>query len=291
MSGRELKGAELKDSMKNKGTDNATTVRLGEELAYSDVYTPSFLEPIPRSISRASNFSDALPFVGKDVWTCYELSWVNKKGVPQVAIAEFIFDAMSENIIESKSFKYYLNSYNQTVFDSLEDVRLCLESDLSRVSRGDVLVSVRSLSSEPSFAQIDGVCLDNLDCELSSYRADASLLQLVDGGVYVNDSQVYSHLLKSNCPVTGQPDWATVWIEYSGLQISNASLLAYIVSYRCHQDFHETCVERIFTDLMKRCSPEKLSVYARYTRRGGLDINPFRSNCSREIPFGRLPRQ
>ena len=266
-------------------------IQLGELAQYSDVYDASFLQPIPRGPSRKVTFDDVLPFSGVDVWTSFELSWLNPRGVPQVAVAEFRFDCMSENIIESKSFKYYLNSFNQTIFTSMEAVQVCLVKDLSAAANGKVSVEITRPDTLFSCVAIPGICVDQLDCEVTQYSADASLLVVGDDDHVVNNIQLYSHLLKSNCPVTGQPDWATVWIEYTGNVISPEAFLAYVVSYRQHQDFHETCVEKFFADIMTRCKPSKLSVFARYTRRGGLDINPFRSNCRSDVPFGRLFRQ
>lgn len=265
-------------------------IQLGELAEYSDIYDATLLQPIPRAPSRKVEFGDSLPFSGVDIWTCFELSWLNPRGVPQVAIAEFQFDCLSENIIESKSFKYYLNSFNQTVFSSIEAVQACLVKDLSAAANGHVVVKITKPDAPFACAAMPGVCVDHLDCEVIQYSADASLL-VVDDDSVVQNGQLYSHLLKSNCPVTGQPDWATVWIEYTGKAISPEAFLAYVVSYRQHQDFHETCVEKFFADIMARCEPSKLSVFARYTRRGGLDINPFRSNCRSDVPFGRLSRQ
>lgn len=265
-------------------------IQLGELAEYRDVYDATLLQPIPRASSRNVAFGDALPFSGVDIWTCFELSWLNPRGVPQVAIAEFQFDCLSENIIESKSFKYYLNSFNQTIFASIEAMQACLVNDLSAAASGNVVVEIVSLDTPFAGASMPGVCVDQLDCEVAQYSADASLL-VVDKDSTVQNAQLYSHLLKSNCPVTGQPDWATVWIEYTGKIISPEAFLAYVVSYRQHQDFHETCVEKFFADIMMYCKPNRLSVFARYTRRGGLDINPFRSNCRSDVPFGRLCRQ
>lgn len=265
-------------------------IQLGEQAQYSDVYDATLLQPIPRAPSRNIEFGDGLPFSGVDIWTCFELSWLNPRGVPQVAIAEFQFDCLSEHIIESKSFKYYLNSFNQTIFASIEAVKACLVKDLSAVANGHVAVEITGLDTPFTGVVMPGVCVDQLDCEVAQYSADASLL-VIDKDSTVQSAQLYSHLLKSNCPVTGQPDWATIWIEYTGKVIRPEAFLAYVVSYRQHQDFHETCVEKFFADIMTYCEPSELSVFARYTRRGGLDINPFRSNCRFDVPFGRLCRQ
>lgn len=266
---------------------------LGKTTHYQDQYDNSLLDPIPRSLARESLGLDTnLPFSGADRWSAYELSWLDEKGKPQVAVAEFEFPCSSEFIIESKSFKLYLNSFNQTSFASWQLVTQRLEQDLSAACGAPVMVHCMPLkqAAAQGIGHFAGNCLDELDCACSVYQPDASLLRLDSEGLVVHES-LYSDLLKSNCPVTGQPDWASVYISYRGPAIDKASLLQYIVSYRQHQDFHEHCVERIFLDLLNRCMPEQLTVYARYTRRGGLDINPWRSNCG-EVPEPlRLVRQ
>ncbi|VUD68957.1 NADPH-dependent 7-cyano-7-deazaguanine reductase [Thalassocella blandensis] len=264
-------------------------IQLGKDALYVDHYDAELLVPIPRSESRAKVFGATLPFMGKDIWTSYELSWLSKSGKPQVAIAEFEFPYDSQNIIESKSFKYYLNSFNQTFFDSMEEVRQTLIRDLSQAAGGDVSVDVQNLSSDHQIYVLPGTCVDNLNVNVNQYTPNPELL--TSGRRTVEKKQLFSHLLKSNCPVTGQPDWATVWIEYSGTEIIPESFLAYVISYRQHQDFHENCVESMFKDIMRQCQPSTLSVYARYTRRGGLDINPFRTNAREEVPVKRLARQ
>ncbi|MFT5082792.1 MAG: 7-cyano-7-deazaguanine reductase [Lentisphaeria bacterium] len=265
-------------------------ITLGQAALYADSYDPSMLGPIPRSHSRVGLWGEkGLPFSGKDIWTCYELSWLDASGKPQVAIGEFEFSFNSYAIIESKSFKYYLNSFNQTRYKSWQHVSNILKHDLSQACGGTVEVSLFKLGNAQALQQLPGFCVDDLVLEKPCYSPDARLLKLA--GAEKENAQLFSHLLKSNCPVTGQPDWASVWLEYSGLEILGESFLAYIVSFRQHQDFHENCVEKIFTDILKQCSPRSLSVYARYTRRGGLDINPFRSNCRSDVPFNRVARQ
>lgn len=266
-------------------------IQLGKLTEYSDSYDASLLVPIPRAQTRA-----VLPvstFEGKDVWTAYELSWLNRKGVPQVAMAEFVFDAASANIVESKSFKYYLNSFNQTHFDDWQNVCDLMITDLSRVSGKKVGVTLTPLNEVESIDNsIPGTCVDNIDCHIEVYQPSAELLQF--GSDSVVDEQLFSHLLKSNCPVTGQPDWATVWIQYSGAKLERESFLKYIVAFRQYDGFHESCVERIFSDLMLKGNVKDLCIYARYTRRGGLDINPIRHSSTRgdgTMPFGRLARQ
>jgi len=268
---------------------------LGRQTEYVSVYAPSLLCPLAREQSRQALDlnSDNLPFRGVDVWTGYELSWLNSKGKPQVAVAEFQVPANSPNIIESKSFKLYLNSFNQTKFAGVGDIAQTLESDLSTAAGSPVMVMVQPLSNavQHGVGHFVGESIDDLDVDIDCYRPDANILQVQSPEVLVHES-LYSDLLKSNCPVTGQPDWASVHISYHGPKIDRESLLKYIVSFREHQDFHEHCVERMFVDISSRCLPLSLSVYARYTRRGGLDINPFRTNTDGDLPLDvRLVRQ
>jgi len=266
---------------------------LGHKTAYVSSYDAGLLFPIARAESRkALGITNTLPFYGVDVWTGYELSWLNLKGKPQVAVAEFFIPCDSAAIVESKSFKLYLNSLNQTKFADMDAVKICLEKDLSAAAGARVVVDLRSLQHSTLLidSTFKALCIDDLDINIDTYHPDADLLA-VDKVEKVSEF-LCSHLLKSNCPVTGQPDWASVFIEYSGGKISHESLLRYIVSFREHQDFHEHCVERIFMDVQRHCTPSSLSVYARYTRRGGLDINPFRSTESEVLPnVGRLLRQ
>lgn len=267
-----------------------SSIELGKQAEYPEQYSPDCLEPIARSLSRSGlglNAS-ALPFTGIDVWTGYELSWLDLSGKPQVAIGYFEFDAKTDAIVESKSFKYYLNSFNQTRFESWVAVQTLMQQDLANASGGDVNVRLEPLSAVSPLETPAGQCIDDCPLEAAVYTPDAALLKVEQGEV---SEQLFSHLLKSNCPVTGQPDWATVWVSYRGNKITPESLLAYVVSYRQHQDFHENCVEKIFTDIMAQCAPVELSVYARYTRRGGLDINPFRTNCGAALPGWRIVRQ
>jgi len=263
---------------------------LGQETPYSDQYSPELLVPIARDESRRSWLAGgALPFSGKDLWSAYELSWLDPRGKPVVAIADFVFDAASVNIVESKSFKYYLNSFNQSQFADVSELVATLERDLGAVAQGGVTATIYAVDDYHSVDRLTGTCVDALDIDVNRYSPTPSLLSLGEGRV--SGERLYSHLLKSNCPVTGQPDWASVWIEYSGARIEPSSFLAYVISYRQHQGFHESCVEGMFVDIMAQCKPDALSVYARYTRRGGLDINPFRSNCGAQVPALRLARQ
>ncbi|MFF7708341.1 NADPH-dependent 7-cyano-7-deazaguanine reductase QueF [Pseudomonas sp. NPDC007930] len=266
---------------------------LGKASEYIAVYTPGLLFPIPRAGKWAELGvqGDALPWQGVDVWNCYELSWLLPSGKPVVAVAEFRIPAGSPNIIESKSFKLYLNSLNQSPFASVADVQACLERDLSAAAGAPVQVSVKTLAQAQAegIAAVPGQCIDALDIQVNAYE-HPSATQLRAGEGEVSEA-LHSHLLKSNCPVTGQPDWGTVVVEYQGKPLDHASFLAYVVSFRQHSDFHEQCVERIFLDLQALLQPQRLSVYARYVRRGGLDINPCRSTHAQAWGNARLARQ
>ncbi|MBL4799938.1 MAG: NADPH-dependent 7-cyano-7-deazaguanine reductase QueF [Oleispira sp.] len=254
---------------------------LGKQSDYIDNYDATLLFPISRAESwKAAGIErNTLPFFGEDVWNGYEISWLNDKGIPQVAMAEFRLPATSPFLIESKSFKLYLNSYNQTRFANKETVERRMVRDLSAAAGGEVKVTILAL--DYSFpAEPKTVCIDDLDISMDKYELDPTVLKLAEGAAQdaVVDVSLVSHLLKSNCPVTGQPDWGSLYIEYKGAHIDEKSLLTYVVSLRTHQDFHEQCVERTFWDIWTRCKPEALTVYARYVRRGGLDINPMRSS-------------
>ncbi|PNO59041.1 NADPH-dependent 7-cyano-7-deazaguanine reductase QueF [Aeromonas caviae] len=265
---------------------------LGQQSAYISQYTPSLLQPVPRSLNRDDlGLRGELPFQGCDVWTLYELSWLNAKGKPVVAIGEVFVPATSPNLIESKSFKLYLNSFNQTRCDSLEAVQALLVQDLSGCAGAPVSVTLFTLDQAPhQIAQLPGECIDNLDIEVDGYEFDETLLQGAAGREIVEET-LHSHLLKSNCLVTSQPDWGSVVIHYRGPRLDREKLLRYFISFRQHNEFHEQCIERIFTDLKHFCAPEKLTVHARYTRRGGLDINPFRSDWEPVPANLRLIRQ
>jgi 7-cyano-7-deazaguanine reductase len=252
---------------------------LGKATEYQSHYAPELLFPIPRQLKRHEiGITDsALPFVGEDLWNAYELSWLNTKGKPIVAVGTFRVPADSPNLIESKSFKLYLNSFNQSTFASIDSVAQTMTRDLSAAAGRPVDVALQALASTPT-AHIGlpaGILLDDLDIVCDRYQPSPDLLATQAGETV--EETLYSHLLKSNCLVTGQPDWAMLVIRYRGRPINHAGLLRYIVSFRNHNEFHEQCVERIFSDLRVHCQPEALAVHARYTRRGGLDINPFRS--------------
>ncbi|MGC4010114.1 MAG: NADPH-dependent 7-cyano-7-deazaguanine reductase QueF [Pseudomonas sp.] len=267
---------------------------LGKSSEYVSTYAPELLFPISRTTKWAELglTAETLPYQGVDLWNCYELSWLTASGKPVVAIGEFAIPAQSPNIIESKSFKLYLNSLNQTAFDNAEAVRAVMERDLSAAAGAPVAVRVRGLDevAGEGVAVIEGTCVDDLDVAVQSYDHPRPELLRCDDTRRV-DEVLYSHLLKSNCPVTGQPDWGTLVVEYSGPALDAASLLAYVVSFRQHQDFHEQCVERIYLDLQRLLQPTRLTVYARYVRRGGLDINPYRSSEAVQPDNRRLVRQ
>ncbi|MFS2060574.1 NADPH-dependent 7-cyano-7-deazaguanine reductase QueF [Kosakonia cowanii] len=267
---------------------------LGKTTDYRDTYDASLLQGVPRSLNRdpLGLKADNLPFHGADIWTLYELSWLNANGLPQVAVGQVELDYASLNLVESKSFKLYLNSFNQTRFASWEEVRSTLQRDLSACAQGAVSVTlyrVDELEGQP-VAHFAGLCIDDQDIAIDNYEFDAALLTDAASSDVVEETLV-SHLLKSNCLITHQPDWGSVQIQYRGSKIDREKLLRYLVSFRHHNEFHEQCVERIFTDIQRFCQPESLSVYARYTRRGGLDINPWRSNTDFVPATGRLARQ
>jgi len=274
---------------------------LGKATGYSTRYNPDLLQAVPRSLNRDSLHITAatLPFLGEDVWYGYELSWLNAKGKPVVAVAEFRFECTSPNIVESKSFKLYLNSLNQTVFNCHQDVKDTLIRDLSTCSGSPVKVTLFKVDDCPALelTQLSANCIDELDVEITHYDYQKNLL--TEGKstkirstdkTFIEESLV-SHLLKSNCLITNQPDWASVYITYKGEQISHSALLKYLISFRQHNEFHEQCVERIFCDLQEHYQLQQLTVFARYTRRGGLDINPFRSTHLINAPDARTLRQ
>ena len=283
-----------------KNAKALSKLTLGKVTRYSSEYNPELLQAVPRSLNRDSLAISAekLPFIGEDVWYGYELSWLNSSGKPIVAVAEFRFPCTSTNIVESKSFKLYLNSFNQSHFLSWQDVENCLVKDLSNTCGGIATVKLFSVDNCPAL-QInhhvlseEATCIDDIELDIENYQLDPTLLvNAISKNEQVENENLVSHLLKSNCLITNQPDWASIYIQYSGHKISQISLLAYLISFRQHNEFHEQCVERIFCDIMTHCKPKKLSVYARYTRRGGLDINPFRSNFEKIYPEVRLARQ
>ncbi|MGF1738938.1 NADPH-dependent 7-cyano-7-deazaguanine reductase QueF [Photobacterium satsumensis] len=267
---------------------------LGQGTEYKDQYDASLLQPVPRSLNRDDlALGETLPFTGYDIWTLYELSWLNSKGLPQVAIGEVRLPATSPNLIESKSFKLYLNSFNQTKFASWQEVADILQKDLTQCAGEDVDVTIQPISDfdDQPIANFFGECIDDQDIEITDYEFDPSYLEGAVSEESVTEI-LHSHLLKSNCLITSQPDWGSVRISYTGKKIDREKLLRYLISFRNHNEFHEQCVERIFTDIMHYCKPELLTVYARYTRRGGLDINPYRTNMGKTPSDNfRLARQ
>jgi len=265
---------------------------LGKPATYSDRYDPTLLFPIPRADKRAElGLTGQPPFFGADLWTAFELSWLTARGKPQVALAHVTVPCETPHIVESKSFKLYLNSFNNTAFESAEAVRERLRADLTEaVWRGQApaaSVGVRLVLPEDfgreRMAELEGLSLDRMDIDCDRYTPAPEFLVAAEGEAPMEEVLV-SHLLKSNCLVTGQPDWGSVQIAYSGAPIDQAGLLRYLVSFRNHNEFHEQCVERIFMDIWRRCRPLKLTVYARYTRRGGLDINPWRTSHPGALP-------
>ena len=268
--------------------------QLGKPAAYIDQYDASLLFPIPRADKRAElGVAGTPPFFGADMWTAYELSWLNLRGKPQVALAHITVPCESPNMIESKSFKLYLNSFTNTRFADARDVRERIRADVSAAAGSGI--GIKTLGPElfdrEPVHEMDGMNLDRLDVECIHYTPAPELLFAEFDEPPVTET-LTSNLLKSNCLVTGQPDWGSVQIAYTGPQVNQEGLLQYLVSYRNHNEFHEQCVERIFMDVWTRCKPIKLSVYARYTRRGGLDINPFRcSHPMQSPPNVRTARQ
>lgn len=267
---------------------------LGKTTQYVDRYDPSLLFPIPRALKWAELgvSADNLPYQGVDIWNCYELSWLLPSGKPVVAIAEFQIPADSPAMIESKSFKLYLNTLNQSIFESAEQLTTTLQQDLSQVAGKPVWVRIKSLSeaAEEGVYSLPGQCIDDLELHGASYDHPRPELLRCDRHQQVEEC-LHSHLLRSNCPVTGQPDWGSLVVDYCGPRLEAETLLAYLVSFRRHSDFHEQCVERVFLDLQRLLQPQRLTVYARYVRRGGLDINPYRSTEAFVPSNNRLVRQ
>ncbi len=292
--------------MNQSGMNSPERSQLGKITPYVDQYDANLLFPIARADKRSEiGVSAVPPFFGADMWTAFELSWLNPRGKPQIAIAHFTVPCETRNIIESKSLKLYLNSFNNTTFASADEVKARLREDLSEAvwrddrsaasanspsSIGVTLVPPELFDQEPVH-ELDGLNLDRLDIDCTRFTPAPDLLNATPNEAPV--SEVFTtNLLKSNCLVTGQPDWGSVQISYTGDQIEQGGLLQYLVSFRNHNEFHEQCVERIFMDIWTRCKPMKLAVYARYTRRGGLDINPFRCSYPAALPKNiRMARQ
>jgi len=253
---------------------------LGQQASYTDKYSPGLLVAIARVENRAAmGLSLDLPFQGVDIWNAWELTWLENNGRPNVATLQLRVPAESPNLIESKSLKLYLNSYSMSRFDTADDVCSRIRSDLSGCADAEVVVSLgpASSASSASIESLPGNCIDDLDVECNVWDVDASLLQADQGNIV--SAALHSNVLRSLCPVTSQPDFGSVLVNYEGPEIDSASLLRYIVSFRQHKDFHEACVERMFLDIKERCRPTRLAVYARFQRRGGIDINPFRADA------------
>lgn len=264
---------------------------LGKETEYHNDYNPNLLCPLLRAEGRQQlGLVDSLPFHGVDIWHNYEASWLNAKGKPQVAIVQMFFSAESPYLIESKSLKLYFNSLNFKKFNHSDDVVDLVEGDLSKASAAPVKVILIPVTQHGETQLLHGVCVDDLDVEINDFVLNPNVLSNKPNAEIISET-LYSHLLRSNCPVTNQPDWGSVSITYTGKAIDYEGVLRYLISFRQHNDFHEQCVERIFTDVMRYCQPEKLTVQAYYTRRGGLDINPFRTNVDVAPEFRRLVRQ
>lgn len=269
----------MNNSVFKKYQSQADGSELGKKTEYDQSYNPDRLYSIPRAGKRKEIGIDSviLPFSGFDCWNHYEVSWLNEKGKPIAAIAEIYYDCTSPFIVESKSLKLYFNSFNNCKFKFIEEVEKIIQNDLEKVIESNVTVIVNQLGhAKQTLIQerFDGECIDDLDIECTQYTVDPNYLSTSNEAV---EEKLYSDLLKSNCLVTNQPDWGSIQVIYKGNQINREGLLQYLVSFRNHNEFHEQCIERIFVDIMKYCKPTELTVYGRYTRRGGLDINPYRS--------------
>ena len=267
-------------------------IRLGRSVSFPDRYAPELLFAIPRAKQRAAiGLGEELPFRGVDIWNAWELTWLDRRGMPRVASAAIRVPADSPHLIESKSLKLYLTSFAMTRFSTAAEVAETVRRDLGSCAGAEVTLELQPAGDdEPrQVATLPGTCLDALRIDCDSDGIDVSLLTAA-AGTSVSE-QLHSHLLRSICPVTAQPDTGSILIDYEGPKIDQPGLMRYIVSYRQHGDFHEACVERMFVDLLRQCGPTKLTVYARYQRRGGIDINPYRSNSADKAPNLRLWRQ
>lgn len=263
---------------------------LGKHTPVTDKYAPELLYAISRAAGREQiACGHPLPFSGIDLWHAYEMSWLDATGKPQVRVARIMIPASSPNMVESKSFKLYLNSLNNTRFSTEAELVATIRADVSAIVAAPIELELLEVA-DASLAgrHLAGECLDQFPVSPVAGEPHATMLQ---PSSEVSEQCFYSHLLRSLCPVTGQPDWATVWVHFRGLALAPSSLLDYIIAYRQHQEFHEQCVERMFCDIHTRCEPEFLHIQAFYTRRGGLDINPFRSTDPAAMPLPRLNRQ
>lgn len=266
-------------------------IPLGKQTQYPESYDPGLLFPVSRASNRSGiGITEGLPFGGFDHWRAYEMSWLSENGMPVVATADILVPCDSPFLIESKSMKLYFNSLNQHRFTSDEKVAVCIADDLSAAAGAPVSVQLHRLGSEDSSHTIEPTqvqLLDNIVIADPIFTPDASLLicnkAVKAGGTFV------SHLFRSNCPITAQPDWGSIFVTYEGPEIDRESLLRYIVSYRQHEGFHEHCVEQIFQDLVRHCAPTSLNVSINFLRRGGLEINPVRS-LNKSMAMAVLPR-
>lgn len=266
---------------------------LGADSSYQNAYDNTLLEPIPRALQRNRiGLAKDLPFYGKDIWNAYEISWLNSSGKPMNALGEFYIPCESAHLIESKSLKLYLVSFSQSRFKDMKTVQATIAQDLSQTCGAPVEVMLTDIkdAQQDLHTSLPGILLDDLDITCDAYQVNPDILS-------INKTQrvteiLTTNMLKSNCLVTQQPDWGSLQVSYTGPKINRRDLLQYVIGFREHNEFHEHCVERIFMDLLQHCQPEQLTVYARYTRRGGLDINPYRSTSSNQhCPNIRLIRQ
>lgn len=268
---------------------------LGQSVEFRQDYSPEILFPIARSENRIRLDIDqnALPFFGYDLWNAYEFSWLNNKGKPQCAVLQMKVPVNSKNMVESKSLKLYLNSFNFKSFESKQALLQCLSRDISSCVAEEVYLELYPLNDLKNLGinYMDAYCLDDIDCEVTDFELNPSYLMLSEQSMHRTEEKLCTHLFRSLCPVTNQPDWASVFVHYQGNAFAQEGLLKYLLSFRNHRGFHEDCVERIFCDIEKKLKPEKLSIAAYFTRRGGIDINPFRSNCEHSIEALRLVRQ
>ena len=270
--------------------DEKNGLLLGKNVPVAEEYSPQLLYPIPRAEARSRlGLGASLPFSGVDLWHAYEVSWLNARGKPEVRVGRFFIPADAPNMVESKSFKLYLNSLNGTRFQSESAVVDTLKRDLGTTTAAEVALELLPVDAPELEGGVpEGECLDGLDIEVDDSAPGVALLQVGEGQ---GEESLYSHLLRSLCPVTGQPDWATLFISYRGKRLQRESLLRYILAFRKHQEYHEQCVERMFVDIHSLLQPEFLEIQAFYTRRGGLDINPFRSTEAGAVPLSRMNRQ
>ena len=264
---------------------------LGRHTPVVDSYAPQLLYPIPRAAGRSLiGCDEALPFSGGDLWHAYEVSWLDSGGKPVVRVGRISIPVSSPNLVESKSFKLYLNSLNNTRFADEQEVAATIKKDIAQIAGAEIGLELLAIDDEALCgAVLAGQCLDHLEVCAPEGEPSADMLELRCQDIV--QEQLHTHLLRSLCPVTGQPDWASVWIHYEGRALDHGSLLRYIIAYRQHQEFHEQCVERMFCDLQRRVAPRSLHIQAFYNRRGGLDINPFRSTDPAARPLPRMNRQ